>query len=615
MFLRLLSSATTARRFLLCFASAATLVLAVSLPVPCLHAQSNSREKESVPTFRADVQNVVVDVVVTDRAGNPCTGLRREDFVVREQGKQQQIASFEEHDGTADFSGFLRSGPLPPGVFTNQPTAPGADVVNVLLLDTLNTPLSSQSYVHQQATKYLKSLPPGTRMAIFTLSTQLRFVQGFTDDASKLAAALNDRHGAAAIEKSPLLVTPSESAVATEQVGQLGSGGGPRGLADFLSENTESQGMDRIRLTYEALEDLARYLGPITGRKNVIWFAGSFPVSITPEYKSFERNDNPHNMTNLLAVARVALYPVRAGGIPGDSMYDAETQMTGVTTAAGARGFQQSSLRGDSIERATFSAVADELADETGGKANYGTNNLTDAMSKAVNNGSHYYTITYSPTDRRTDGRYRSIKVNIPEGSYHLEYRRGYFADSAATSKLAARELATIDPLIRLMDPGLPDFTQVLFKVRVTQSDPQPPIQAGSTPPPVTKDGALPPTRPMDSIRYAADFAISLRDVRLGGGPDGKRSGSVALMLVAFDRKGKALNYTVHRNALELTPQGYVAMKDAGLQLHDEIDVPRGTTTIRVGVYDADSNRAGTIQIPLSQLHAVSAQTGERANF
>src|ERR1700694_3699062 len=36
------------------------------------------------PVFRLDVRRVPLDVVVTDKQGNPVRGLRKEDFVVKE---------------------------------------------------------------------------------------------------------------------------------------------------------------------------------------------------------------------------------------------------------------------------------------------------------------------------------------------------------------------------------------------------------------------------------------------------------------------------------------------------------------------------------------------------
>src|SRR6202142_910260 len=52
---------------------------------------------DSTPTFRSSSRLVVVDVVVTDRDGNPVTGLNQGDFTVLEDGKLQPIQSFETH--------------------------------------------------------------------------------------------------------------------------------------------------------------------------------------------------------------------------------------------------------------------------------------------------------------------------------------------------------------------------------------------------------------------------------------------------------------------------------------------------------------------------------------
>ena len=133
---------------------------------------------------------VLLDVIVTDSNGNPVTGLTQNDFRVFEDNKQQKIASFKEHDGAAITTADLP--PMPPNVYTNYPAVKSADSINVLLMDSLNTQMQDQQYVHQQTIKYLKTLPAGARVAIFTLSSRLRMVQEFTSDSSRLLAALND---------------------------------------------------------------------------------------------------------------------------------------------------------------------------------------------------------------------------------------------------------------------------------------------------------------------------------------------------------------------------------------------------------------------------------------
>jgi len=67
--------------------------------VVCLGALSRvvatSQGQAPQVTFRAGVDYVRVDVVVTDRKGAPVADLRREDFEVSEQGRVQTIADLQ----------------------------------------------------------------------------------------------------------------------------------------------------------------------------------------------------------------------------------------------------------------------------------------------------------------------------------------------------------------------------------------------------------------------------------------------------------------------------------------------------------------------------------------
>jgi hypothetical protein len=73
----------------------------------------------------------------------------------------------------------------------------------------------------------------------------------------------------------------------------------------------------RVQMTLEAMQQLARYLSGIPGRKNLIWFSGSFPIALDPDdtqQDPFEamRNysDQIRETAELLSAARVAVYPV-----------------------------------------------------------------------------------------------------------------------------------------------------------------------------------------------------------------------------------------------------------------------------------------------------------------
>ena len=133
---------------------------------------------------------VVVDVVVTDK-GEAIHGLDQARFHILEDGKEQPLASFDEHRPMAAPADQAPPPPLPPNVFSNIPLHAAGSAVNVLLLDALNTPKADQVYVHRQVAEYIASLPPGTTLAIFALGSRLELVQGFTSDAALLAKALD----------------------------------------------------------------------------------------------------------------------------------------------------------------------------------------------------------------------------------------------------------------------------------------------------------------------------------------------------------------------------------------------------------------------------------------
>ncbi len=143
------------------------------------HAAREAQAGSRVPSFESNVRVVLLDVVVTDSKGNPVTALKQDDFRVFEDGKPQKIASFQEHKGAPIVQDKLP--PLPKNTYTNYPAVEAADSINVILMDSLNTPIRDADYAHQQVIKYLKTIPPGARVAIFTLSSRFADDSGLHD--------------------------------------------------------------------------------------------------------------------------------------------------------------------------------------------------------------------------------------------------------------------------------------------------------------------------------------------------------------------------------------------------------------------------------------------------
>ena len=71
------------------------------------------------PTLRASVDQVVVDVVVTDADGQVVTGLTAADFEVRERDRVQPVTTFNEVAVPAEPRPLGQKAPLPGDVRSN----------------------------------------------------------------------------------------------------------------------------------------------------------------------------------------------------------------------------------------------------------------------------------------------------------------------------------------------------------------------------------------------------------------------------------------------------------------------------------------------------------------
>jgi VWFA-related protein len=541
------------------------------------------------PSIRAESRIVVVDVVVTDKQGQSVPGLSKDDFHISEDSDPQIVTSFEEHKGAA--ANEMKLLPMPPNVFTNFPTTLGADSVNVLLLDLLNTQPQNQAFVRQQVIKYLGEVPAGTRLAVFALGSHLRIVRGFTTDFSGLSAALEDKKLGVSPEVSRNLPTEANQYSDAEILRQMRrSQAAPTAIdavESFQRDEAFERASARIEVTLQAFQQIARYLSGIPVRKNLIWFSDNFPVSFFPDTRGRapKNQENVQKTSDMLTAAQVAIYPVSALGVLADPTFDA-------SKLAGSRRELETRLSANQI-------VMETIAEETGGRAFFSTNALSDAVKDAVGNGSHYYTVAYSPTNDKNDGKFRRIQVSLADSNYKLSYRRGYFADQPS-HKGASQEGAD-DPLVPFIGLGMPDFDQILFKVQLVPKNPQPPAnarRAGNN----TKLKA-------PFTRYDVNFAVALPDIAMGSDANGTRSGNIEIMLVAFSPNGDILNFVKKRSNLTMDPKVYEATQQVGMQVHEEIDVPTGEIYLRVGIYDLNSGKCGTVS---AALNGSSAQVSKK---
>jgi VWFA-related protein len=247
------------------------LILSSCLILP-LHSQTVAEAGQArVPTLNVDTKAVIVEVVVTKGDDETVRGLHQGDFQVTEDGVPQPVTFFEEHTGSSARP--IEPAALPDNVFTNVSAVAAGDVVNVLLVDSLNTLREDQSILRDHLIAYLKTMRPGTPMAIFALESKLRLVQGFTGDSATLLAALEDKTTGVSVKTTPVSRTSQDNSyerqnldvmkgmVPTSQpIEVMQNAGAIGGSRQAQEERGGYQGEERIAMTAGALQVLARYL-------------------------------------------------------------------------------------------------------------------------------------------------------------------------------------------------------------------------------------------------------------------------------------------------------------------------------------------------------------------
>jgi VWFA-related protein len=611
------------------------LPLLTTLALSALALPAPAQQPDAPVTLHARARIVLVDVVVTDSAHHPIHGLTRDQFTLLEDHKTQSLRAFEEH--TAPTAAQLANLPplpkLPPGIFTNYvPAPPDSGPLNILLLDALNTPLTAQQYVRQQLLDYLKHQKPGTRVAVFGLSTQLVMLQGFTSDPNLLRQVLERQNGKGSILLDNVVggegITDSVSdLVASTQTPAPGAGlenVGPSlsdvvaNLKTFEDINSAFQLELRIRYTLDALNQLARYLANIPGRKNLIWFSGSFPLNVLPSvegssdpFAAVHTNEDEYRETvSLLARSQAAVYPIDARGLETSPLFSA--------AQSGSRYGRNPSAFSRDLQRLSSTNIAEHqtmaaMANDTGGQAFYNTNGLSQAVSQVIDDGANYYTLAYTPTDARYSGDFRHIDVKLARQGLTLSYRRGYYADNpdAPPKSIApsAAVTATGDPTLILgeslmqkaMQHGVPGATQIVYTVRALPDDNAPDTSTSLAKDNVAnREGFLPIKPPYR--RYSVGFGTDPSNIVFTQTPDGTYHGSVEYDCFLYQPDGQVLNSVSNRIVLTLTPARYAGlMKSGGISFQQEISAPaKGDFSLRTGVHDLTGNRIGSTEFPLS---------------
>jgi len=537
-------------------------MLALAILIPTLFSPLRSPAQEPAPAIRVSTHLVLVDVTATDRQGKPVTDLKREDFVVEENGKTQKIATFV---SPAENQANAAATTLPPGIFSNLPQfrSPGGPIV-VLVLDALNTPFKDQAYARDQMLKFVRDqYKPGQRMAIFALAGTLIRLQDFTTDPRVLYAAV--------VHHLPKL---PQYGVAQEAPSDLGDGS-----ADIATVSEVSSALDtfdaaelafaedrRVEITLNALDSLSRMLGGMTGRKSVVWVTGAFPFTLIPEerglsaaelkdvlpnintrrpdtlaggtYSSIQRGSHTQEIRDAaarLSNAQVAIYPIDARGLSISTHFNDERTMR-------------------------------EIADETGGRVYVNQNEIKDGVALAFADNSSSYTLGYYPENKKFDGEYRHIKTKIAREGLELHYRKGYYATDFTPKKDSHPEQGVAAAL-----GDAAPATTVPFTVRVKSP----------------ADNAV-------KGKVGVDFLVDANSI---SGEDTSAGKHLDLAFyAAFVSAGKVLSPRSIKVDRTFDQKTYQQMVQQGIMLHMDLDPQATGFPLILAVHDNHSGLIGTVR-------------------
>jgi VWFA-related protein len=392
----------------------ATILAASMLVTPVLAQQPTAQAQrpsanQGLYRFRVTSDLVLVSVTARDKSGRLVRDLKQSDFTVLEDGKPQHIASFDIEDvqNYAENTGPSQAesqGAIPSGLLTSKDVA--KDVLRdrrfiVLFFDFSAMESDEVERAMSSAEKFVeKQMTPADLVAIVSLSTALMVNQDFTSDRQQLTSILHKLHG--------LDATGMEQSNTSDVQEDTG--------AAFSADDSEYN-IFNTDLRLQAIAQVSQVLSRIDQKKSILYFSGGVQKTGT------ENQSQLRAAVNMAVRANVSLYPVDTRGLQAFAA-------GGSASSASIRG--TSAYSGRAVEQQFDSNFQTQetlatLANDTGGRAFFDTNDFTKAYDRVQADTSTYYVLGYRSTNTRMDGRYRKITVKLNRPDVKLEYRTGYY--------------------------------------------------------------------------------------------------------------------------------------------------------------------------------------------
>ncbi len=579
---------------------------AVAVPGQEPPPQEPAPAKED-PVIRVITELIELRVVVTDKKGEPITDLRREDFVLLEDGKPQEISFFsaveiaasEVSEGVAVVAP-SRSGSLEdPGPIAREP--PERTVM--LFVDTLHMSPSSlhrvkkslHEFVGEQMTNQDLAAVVSTKRGLGVTGqfSRNRHVLGYAIDKLSPGQPVNPSYFtpylAAQVERGDRQALQLGMQVLSIEDGMPGNGtvntmsafGGEAAeeedelfTVDLLVAMTRSRAVQVLsqathyrKATLSTLKLAADRMASLPGQRLLVLYSDGF--SLADRFGDVDASDL-RSATNRAVSSGVIIYSIDAKGLQPPPLFN----------AAARGGYDPGMFSFLTSSEKDVEDSLNALAKDTGGETFFNTNDLTGAMKQALDDNRYYYRLGYYPAeeDRENYGRFTVRVDDYPES--RIRTQRGY--SPTEFFRAAAKE---------------------------GERTPEEAFQeAVLAPLPVTNIGVM--VRPQFLETEIDDAQVSLHTHiegdRLplheeGMGRDGRLL-SLELLTYVIDKDGKNVDGKSQLIRMTLPPEGVEYFRQQGLHLTRRLQLKPGLYQIRVGVRDRATEITGTtaswIEVP-----------------
>src|SRR6201993_4306248 len=407
-------------------------------PAPLLSAQEPNQQAAGPAPIHVSTELVLVNVVARDKKGNPVRDLKQEDFTLYEDGKKQQISTFdfEDVDQLPVTVGATVSGAAPGTLLHSTKKAPPTlDARDrrliVLFLDFSAMEPEQIDRSVDAARKFVSArMQSADLLALVSLATNMHVDCYFTDDKDKLLALLTSYNSGQG------------------QGFDNGTTGSAEGTAETSGSFTEDD-TDLNTFTADrkllALQSLMQVLSNLPQKKSIVYFSNGITQTGVDNQSALRA------ATATAVKANASIYSLDVRGLqafpPGGEAQNAS--LHGQSAFSGASTLND--LNGNAASQDTLAT----LSSDTGGKAFFDSNDFSGIFSQVQKDSSVYYVLGFTSSNPAKDGRFRHLKVTINRPDLKLDFRSGYYAgrdfvhrDRAAREQQLQDELAAQLPSV-----------------------------------------------------------------------------------------------------------------------------------------------------------------------